>query len=169
MHCLWLHFSESSKHVLFNIVTLTSKFAILYANFWLGGDMAFIFHMCIACDNTFPKLLYFLTSWPWFPSLNYLMLTFDWEVIWLSKFICALYFLTSRPWPPSLTYFMVTFHWDDRAFIFQHVHCLCVFIVTSTFYQQNIFHAGDHNSLNLFSRILYLALWYKLLAKIHGF
>ena len=28
---------------------------------WLRGDRAFIFHMCIACDNNFPNLVYFLT------------------------------------------------------------------------------------------------------------
>ena len=66
------------------------KINLHYANFWLRGDRAFIFHMCIACDNTFPNLVYFLTLWPWPPSLTYFMLTFDPEVIGLSYFTCAL-------------------------------------------------------------------------------
>ena len=48
------------------------------------------FTMCIACDHTFPNLVFFLTSWPWPPSLTYLMLTFDSEVIGISYFTRAL-------------------------------------------------------------------------------
>ena len=40
---------------LVNLVNLTSKSDLLYANFWLRCDRAFIFHMCFASDNTFSE------------------------------------------------------------------------------------------------------------------
>ena len=44
---------------IFDLVTLTWKFDLLFKNFnlghnlWTVGDRAFIFHMCIPCDKIF--------------------------------------------------------------------------------------------------------------------
>ena len=56
----WLvHYIFIESNILLNLVTLTSKFDLFYAKFWLIGDRAFIFHMYIACGNTFPNLVHF--------------------------------------------------------------------------------------------------------------
>ena len=51
---------DLSHHtIIFDLVTLTLEFDILFKNFnlghnlWTVRDRAFIFHMCIPCDKTF--------------------------------------------------------------------------------------------------------------------
>ena len=95
-------------------------------NFWTVSDRAFIFHMCIPCDKTFPLIPKFLTSWPWPWPLTYfsktltLAITFEWKVIGLSYFTCENFPLIPKlltPWPSPLTYFSktltlaITFEW----------------------------------------------------------
>ena len=54
---LWQDLSHHT--IIFDLVTLTLKFVLLLKNFnlghnfWTVRDRAFIFHMCIPCDNTF--------------------------------------------------------------------------------------------------------------------
>ena len=40
-------------------------------NSWTNIGRAFIFHMCIPCDKTFPWVPKFLTLWPWPWRLTY--------------------------------------------------------------------------------------------------
>ena len=49
-------------------VRVHKNFNLAY-NSWTIIGRAFIFHMCIPCDKTFPWVPKFLTSWPW--SLTY--------------------------------------------------------------------------------------------------
>ena len=102
---------------MFDLVTLTLKFDLLYKNFNLGHSFltrrgrAFIFHMYIPYDKTFPSEPKFLTWWPW--SLTYFQKTLtlaigsEPEEVGLSYFTCA--FLVARPsmryhdfWPSDL-------------------------------------------------------------------
>ena len=53
-----LQLELSYRTIIFDLVTLTLKFDLLFKNFNLGyiltiRDMAFIFHICIPCDQTF--------------------------------------------------------------------------------------------------------------------
>ena len=59
---LWQDLSHHS--IIFDLVTLTLKFDLIFKNFNLGHnlrDSAFIFHMCIPCDKTFYTTPLFLT------------------------------------------------------------------------------------------------------------
>ena len=51
-------------------VRLHKNFNLAYNSLTIIGR-AFIFHMCIPCDKTFPWVPKFLTSWPWPWSLTY--------------------------------------------------------------------------------------------------
>ena len=51
-------------------VRVHKNFNIAY-NSWITIGKAFIFHMCIPCDKTFPLVPKFLTWWPWPWSLIY--------------------------------------------------------------------------------------------------
>jgi hypothetical protein len=63
--------------------------------FWMASDNAFIFHMSVPYDKTF-----LLTLWPWpwsstrFSKTLTLAISFEWQVIGLSYFICV-YLMTS--------------------------------------------------------------------------
>ena len=57
VYSLWQDLSRHS--IIFDPVTLTLKFDLLFKNFNLGHnlltvrDRAFIFHMCVPCDQMF--------------------------------------------------------------------------------------------------------------------
>ena len=57
VYSLWQDLSYHT--IIFDLVTLTLKFDLLFKNFnlghnlWTMRDRALIFHMCIPCDNTF--------------------------------------------------------------------------------------------------------------------
>ena len=57
MYSLWQDLSHYT--IIFDLVTLTLKFDLLFKNFnlghnlWTVRDMALILHMCISCDKTF--------------------------------------------------------------------------------------------------------------------
>ena len=113
---------------IFDLVTLTLTFDLLLKNFNLGHNFltrrgrAFIFHIYIPCDKTFPWVPTFLTLWPWPWSLTYFKKNFNLGHSFLTKrgraFILHMYipcdktfpwvpkFLTLWPWPWLLTYFL---------------------------------------------------------------
>ena len=100
-------------------MTLTLKFDLFLKNFNLGYSFltrrgrAFIFHMYIPYDKTFPSVPKFLTWWPWPWSLTYFQKTSTLAIdylpgeVGLSYFTCA--FFVARPsmryhdfWPSDL-------------------------------------------------------------------
>ena len=70
-----------SGTIIFNPVTLTLEFDLLFKNFnlakifWTVSARALIFHMSIPCDKTFLWTPSFLTLWPWPWSLSYFLKT----------------------------------------------------------------------------------------------
>ena len=69
---LWQDLSVNTKN--FDPVTLTWAFDLLLKKlnlghqFWTKRDKAFILHLLILCDKTFPSVPKIFTVWPW-PSL----------------------------------------------------------------------------------------------------
>ena len=76
VYSLWQDLSMGT--IIFDLVTLTLKFDLLFKNFNLGHSFltrrgrAFIFNMYIPCDKVFPWVAKFLTLWPWPWRLNLL-------------------------------------------------------------------------------------------------
>ena len=103
---------------MFDLVTLTLKFDLLLKNFNLSHcfltrrGRAFIFHLYIPCDKTFPWVPKFLTSWPWPWSLTYFKKNFNLGHCFLTRrgraFIFHLYILCDKtfPWEPKFFYFV---------------------------------------------------------------
>jgi hypothetical protein len=104
--------------------------------FWMVSDRAFIFHMCVPYDKNFLLVPKFLTLWPWslthFSKSLTLAISFEWQVIGFSYFICV--FLMTKPfywyqhfwpcdldlevWPTFQNIGNIFWMASDRAFIF---------------------------------------------------
>jgi hypothetical protein len=91
---------------------------------------AFIFHMSVPCDKTFPWVPKKFTLWPWPWCLTYLLKTFtlaisfEWYVLWIWYFTWL--FLVTRPfsgyqqvWPCDLDFYVwPTFCKFNLSYIF---------------------------------------------------
>jgi hypothetical protein len=125
-------------------VTLTLQFDPLFKNFnighifWMASDKAFIFHMCVPYKQDLSIGIKCLTLWPWPCSLTHfsktltLAISFEWQVIRLSYFICVslwhdlsidtkLFDLVTLKFDPLFKNFNIGhIFWmvSDRAFVF---------------------------------------------------
>ena len=114
---LWQVLSTGTK--IFDLLTLTLKFDLLFKNFnighnfWMACGVTFIIHMCVPYDKPFLLVPNVLTSWSWPWTLTHfsktltLAITFEWQVMGLSYFTCV--FLITIPfywyqnfWPSDL-------------------------------------------------------------------
>jgi hypothetical protein len=105
--------SKDRGHIVFGLsicLSVCKNLNIGYI-FWMASDRAFIFHMCVPYNKTFLLVPKCLTLWPWslthFSKTLTLAISFEWQVMGLSYFICV--FLTTRPfywyqnvWPCDL-------------------------------------------------------------------
>ena len=132
---------------LFDLVTLTLVFDLLFKNFnlgyniWMVSTRALIFHMSVSYGKTFPWVPKVLTLWPW--PLTYLLktltlaITFKWYVLGCWYFTWV--FLVTRSltlWPWCLTYLLktlilaITFKWYVQGCWY----FTWVFLVTRSFH-----------------------------------
>ena len=104
-------------------------------NFWTVRARAFIFHMSISCDKTFPWVPLFFTMWPWPWSLTYFLKTLTLLIIFEQWLLDRWYFtwviLVTRPfrvyhyfWPCDLDL------WVWRIFFYKQL----TFVITSKQY-----------------------------------
>ena len=103
-------------------------------NFWIVSARAFIFHMNISCDKTFPWIPIFLILWPWPWSLIHLLktstllFTFELWVLELFLFHMSIPCDMTFPW---FNYFLI----NIRA-----SYCTWAFLATrSSYWYQDIY------------------------------